>query len=314
MGCGASAPLEITSARPASTTDTAQREHDLAATKLQAAARGKQTRKSVAQRKREDAAATKVQAMQRGRAARSNKHDRRLAAQQQRAATAIQARERGKRARRRDREMAAARATAAAAAVDSEVSENLAAESAEPVASDALTAIAQPESVVAVADVEPRVDAKEEAVSAAASADEAQTEAPTAAAEAAEEAEAREADPADAVSIVDGAAQVSAVDMLHQIHSGTKTCAAFAAQLLDRIDATNSQVNACLEVVGREQLLAQAAAVDAKVAAGEALKPLEGLLMVSKINIDTAGADDHWPRFVCALPKPRAMCCTTRGV
>ena len=107
---------------------------------------------------------------------------------------------------------------------------------------------------------------------------------------------------------------MSAVDMLHQIHSGTKTCAAFAAQLLDRIDATNSQVNACLEVVGREQLLAQAAAVDAKVAAGEALKPLEGLLMVSKINIDTAGADDHWPRFVCALPKPRAMCCAMRGV
>ena len=81
----------------------------------------------------------------------------------------------------------------------------------------------------------------------------------------------------------------SALSVLRQIHSGEKSCVAFVTEALDRIHAVNSQLNACVDVAQRAAILARAAAVDEKVKAGEAVRPLEGLPMVVKLNIDTAG-------------------------
>ena len=93
----------------------------------------------------------------------------------------------------------------------------------------------------------------------------------------------------DATSMVDMDCQISAVEVLRQIHEGERSCAAFAEQFLGRIYATNGVVNACVDVAEREELLRKAEAVDAKVRAREEVRPLEGLLMVVKLNIDTAG-------------------------
>jgi len=93
--------------------------------------------------------------------------------------------------------------------------------------------------------------------------------------------------PADAVAALDAAP--NAPEMLRRIHAGEASCADHVAQLLDRIAAFDGRINACVEVCDRAVLLAQAAAVDAKVAAGEELRPLEGLPVVVKLNIDTEG-------------------------
>ena len=82
-------------------------------------------------------------------------------------------------------------------------------------------------------------------------------------------------------SVVDYSKQISASDMLQQIHSGGKTCVAFAEQLFDRIDATNSETHAIVARPERQAVLDKAAAADAKVAAGEkvpapALEPVLG--------------------------------------
>lgn len=116
----------------------------------------------------------------------------------------------------------------------------------------------------------------------------------------------------DASSLVDVGKQVSACDMVRQIHCGEKTCAAFAAELLDRIDAVNGPINACLEVMPREALLEKAAAVDAKVAAKETLRPLEGLLYVAKMNVDTAGRTTHGSSLVLKEHKPATNCARER--
>lgn len=81
----------------------------------------------------------------------------------------------------------------------------------------------------------------------------------------------------------------SALSVLRQIHSGEKSCAAFVTEALDRIDTVNGRLNACVEVAQRAAILARAATVDEKVKAGEALRPLEGLPMIVKLNIDTVG-------------------------
>ena len=66
-------------------------------------------------------------------------------------------------------------------------------------------------------------------------------------------------------SLADSAA-VSATEMLHQIHSGEKTCAAFMGELLGRVDAANGTVNAIIEggLAAREALMAAAAALRRK--------------------------------------------------
>ena len=93
--------------------------------------------------------------------------------------------------------------------------------------------------------------------------------------------------PPSAVAALDAAP--NAPEMLRAIHAGEASCKDHVAALLDRIAAFNPRINACVDVGDREALLAQAAAVDAKVAAKEPLRPLEGLPVVVKVNIDTEG-------------------------
>lgn len=87
---------------------------------------------------------------------------------------------------------------------------------------------------------------------------------------------------------VDDAAK-SATETLGLIHSGERSCVETLTTLLARIKATNTAVNACVELVDRTSLLEQATAVDAKVKAGEVLRPLEGLPIAVKNNVDIAG-------------------------
>ncbi len=58
--------------------------------------------------------------------------------------------------------------------------------------------------------------------------------------------------------------------------------------LYDRIDAVEEQVRAYV-TLDRENALAQAAAVDAKLAAGEKIAPLAGIPGAIKDNISTKG-------------------------
>ena len=76
----------------------------------------------------------------------------------------------------------------------------------------------------------------------------------------------------------------SAVEVLESIHSGKTTSVKVVQAYLDRIDAVNPKINACIEIL-REDALAQAAESDKRIAAGTA-KPLEGLPYLVKCNIE----------------------------
>lgn len=82
--------------------------------------------------------------------------------------------------------------------------------------------------------------------------------------------------------------QPSAVELLSMVHSGRKSCVDLVSERLARIEAVNPTLLACIEVRA-EAALAQAKAVDDKVAAGVPLRRLEGLPIVVKCNIDVAG-------------------------
>ena len=80
-------------------------------------------------------------------------------------------------------------------------------------------------------------------------------------------------DPNDVNPVPDlQASQLSACDMLKQIQTGTTTCAAFAERLYARIDACNETTGAYLIVTPKDEVMEKAAAVDAKVKAGESLR------------------------------------------
>ena len=79
-----------------------------------------------------------------------------------------------------------------------------------------------------------------------------------------------------------------AVQVVKAIHSGEKSCAEVTEAYLSRIQAHNQLLNACIEVL-HDSARAAAAAVDAKVQAGQPLRPLEGLPILLKANIDAAG-------------------------
>ena len=64
----------------------------------------------------------------------------------------------------------------------------------------------------------------------------------------------------------------------------------------DRIAAVDEQVNAYISL-SKEEALEQAAKVDAKIAAGEAIAPLAGIPVVFKDNINING------QLLLALPK-----------
>ena len=79
-----------------------------------------------------------------------------------------------------------------------------------------------------------------------------------------------------------------AVQVITAIHSGEKSCTEVTEAYLSRIQAHNQLLNACIEVL-HDSAREAAAAVDAKVKAGQTLRPLEGLPILVKANIDAAG-------------------------
>lgn len=77
-------------------------------------------------------------------------------------------------------------------------------------------------------------------------------------------------------------------ELLRSIHSGEQSCVAVCKALFDRINQVNSQLKACVEVLD-ERALKLAAEVDNKVKEGSKLRPLEGLPLLVKANIDMEG-------------------------
>jgi amidase len=75
---------------------------------------------------------------------------------------------------------------------------------------------------------------------------------------------------------------------------------------LDRIDAVDYRVNAITTKVPREEALAEAAAADRAVAAGEALGPLHGLPIAVKDLMDVAGLPTTHGSAVFAAAPPAA--------
>jgi len=68
----------------------------------------------------------------------------------------------------------------------------------------------------------------------------------------------------------------------------SQTCVARVQASLDAIEKHNGRLNACVEIL-KEPALKQAAEADAKIAGGEARRPLEGVPILVKANIDVAG-------------------------
>ncbi|AKV02187.1 Aspartyl-tRNA(Asn) amidotransferase subunit A [Labilithrix luteola] len=79
-----------------------------------------------------------------------------------------------------------------------------------------------------------------------------------------------------------------AVDLAEKVRSGELTALAVAEATLARIDADNERLNAFL-TVSRDELLAQARALDAKRARGETLGPLAGVPIALKDALCTRG-------------------------
>jgi len=94
-----------------------------------------------------------------------------------------------------------------------------------------------------------------------------------------------------------GAAKIAAA-----VRAGETSAAAVLESHLQRLDAANPALNAVV-VDLRDQARREAAAADARQARGEALPPLHGVPILTKINSDQAGAatSDGLPAFAANL-------------
>ncbi|MCX4198226.1 amidase family protein, partial [Methylobacterium organophilum] len=79
--------------------------------------------------------------------------------------------------------------------------------------------------------------------------------------------------------------RLTATDLAALIRSGQVSAREAARDALDRLDAVNGRINAVVEH-RPEDVLAQAEAVDAARARGEAAGPLAGVPVTIKVNAD----------------------------
>ena len=77
--------------------------------------------------------------------------------------------------------------------------------------------------------------------------------------------------------------------MTARVQEAPKTCVAQVREALDRIEALNGDINACVEVLS-ERSLEQARVADQQLEDGRTRRPLEGVPIVVKVNIDVAGS------------------------
>ncbi len=82
--------------------------------------------------------------------------------------------------------------------------------------------------------------------------------------------------------------QLSAVDHAAGIRDGSFTATALVESVLDRVAQKNSELNAIVDSLGDQALLA-AERADAAVENGEPLGPLHGVPVTVKVNVDTKG-------------------------
>ena len=87
---------------------------------------------------------------------------------------------------------------------------------------------------------------------------------------------------------MEGIWRLSATDVAAAVKSKKVSAKEVATAALARLDAVNPAINAVVDH-RPEDVLAQAAAVDAAIARGEALGPLAGVPVTIKANIDQAG-------------------------
>ncbi|MCO5177649.1 MAG: amidase [Thermomicrobiales bacterium] len=83
--------------------------------------------------------------------------------------------------------------------------------------------------------------------------------------------------------------QLDAVELAGLIRDGRVSAREAVAEHLARLDAVNPQINAVVPPMLHEQALAEAEAADRARQAGDAVGPLHGLPITTKINTDQAG-------------------------
>src|SRR5665213_1347864 len=82
--------------------------------------------------------------------------------------------------------------------------------------------------------------------------------------------------------------RLSATDVAAAVKSKKVSAKQVATAALARLDAVNPAINAVVDH-RPEDVLAQAAAIDAAIARGEAVGPLAGVPVTVKVNIDQEG-------------------------
>src|SRR5215217_7266793 len=82
--------------------------------------------------------------------------------------------------------------------------------------------------------------------------------------------------------------RLSAADLASLIRSKKVSATEAATAALARLDAVNPKINAVVDHRPAE-VLAEAAAIDAAIARGEAVGPLAGVPVTVKVNIDQVG-------------------------
>ena len=82
--------------------------------------------------------------------------------------------------------------------------------------------------------------------------------------------------------------RLPATDLAHRIRSRQVSATEVAHDALARLDAANPAINAVIDH-RPEDVLAQAAAIDATIARGEDAGPLAGVPVTIKVNTDQQG-------------------------